>query len=286
MNRFFFDSDPFGAVGAAVDNEEYYDILGVSKDATAKELRKAYLKLSLKHHPDKGGDVEEFKKITEAHEVLSDPQRRKNYDTHGKSGAGGGGGGGQSADDIFSMFSGGRARGGRRGGGPDGSGGGGANGGGGADRDFGLRREQSVVHPLRLTLEELYTGKRVELNITRNIIASIMHPKDPVPEDKLREALASCPACGGKGMTVQTQQLAPGFVTQMPAPCRACNRKGWTLKEGYFETAIEVCVVVDVDKGTHHNTKITKHGMGDMHPGTLPGDLVFVVTQLEHPVYK
>eukprot|EP00750_Incisomonas_marina_P033833 INCI9979.1.p3 GENE.INCI9979.1~~INCI9979.1.p3 ORF type:complete len:212 (+),score=47.07 INCI9979.1:156-791(+) len=152
MNSFFFDSDPFGASGGAVDNDEYYETLGVSKDATAKELRKAYLKLSLKHHPDKGGDVEEFKKITEAHEVLSDPVKRKNYDKFGKKGASGspfGGGGGGSPEDMFSSMFGGR--GGRRGG---------RRGGGAQQEEGGLRKEKSITHPVHVTLEELYVGKK------------------------------------------------------------------------------------------------------------------------------
>ena len=105
MNSFFFDSDPFGASGGAVDNDEYYEILGVGKDATPKELRKAYLQLSLKHHPDKGGDPEEFKKITEAHEALSDPVKRKNYDHFGKKGAAGGGGGAAPLASVATVVS-------------------------------------------------------------------------------------------------------------------------------------------------------------------------------------
>ena len=278
MNSFFFDSDPFGASGGAVDNDEYYETLGVSKDATAKELRKAYLKLSLKHHPDKGGDVEEFKKITEAHEVLSDPVKRKNYDKFGKKGASGspfGGGGGGSPEDMFSSMFGGR--GGRRGG---------RRGGGAQQEEGGLRKEKSITHPVHVTLEELYVGKKVTLKITRKIIASVTTPKDPVPIQKLRDAFSVCLACNGRGASVKMQHLAPGVVQQMSMPCRQCNRTGMGLKEGYMETTIEQEVVVEVEKGMLHNTKIVRESLGDMHPGTQPGDLIFVVVQQEHPIYK
>ena len=67
-----------------VDNEEFYKILGVEKDASASQLKKAYRKLAIKHHPDKGGDEAMFKKISEAYDVLSDPEKRELYDRYGK----------------------------------------------------------------------------------------------------------------------------------------------------------------------------------------------------------
>lgn len=72
---------------------EYYDILGISKSASNEEIKKAYRKKALEHHPDRGGDQEEFKKINEAYQVLSDPQKRSQYDQFGKAGVGGSGGG-------------------------------------------------------------------------------------------------------------------------------------------------------------------------------------------------
>ena len=271
MNSFFFDSDPFGASGGAVDNEEYYDILGVSKDCTAKELRKAYLKLSLKHHPDKGGDIEEFKKISEAHEVLSDPVKRKSYDKYGKGGAANSPFAGGGSNDMYSSFFGGMgARGARR----------------RSEEESGLRKQKSVTHPIRATLEELYVGKKTKMKITRKIIASVVAPTEPIPIGQLREVFDVCRACNGRGTTSHTRQLAPGMVQQVSLPCRQCNRTGMGLKDGYMETTAEHEVVVEVEKGSQHNTKIVKSGMGDMQPGTLPGDLVFVVAQTEHAVYK
>jgi len=267
MNSFFFDSDPFGASGGAVDTEEYYDILGVGKDATQKELRKAYLKLSLKHHPDKGGDVEEFKKITEAHEVLSDPVKRKSYDKYGKNGPTNAGFGGSSEDMFSSMF---RGRRGRR----------------QQSDEHGLRKKRSITHPIKVTLEELYVGKTVTLNISRKIIADITNPQEPVSLEKLKEAFSVCRACNGRGMTTQMRQLAPGMVQQMSMPCGQCNRTGMGLKDGYIETQGKQKVVIEIEKGTQHKAKIVREGLGDMVPGFLPGDMVFVITQQEHPLFK
>ena len=89
-----------------VDTQRFYDILGVSKKASQDEIRKAYRKLALKEHPDKGGDLEKFKDISTAYEVLSNPEKRDLYDKYGEEGVNQGGGGGGGMGDIFEMFSG------------------------------------------------------------------------------------------------------------------------------------------------------------------------------------
>ena len=92
-----------------VDNKKYYDLLGVQKNAQLNDIKKAYRKLALKEHPDKGGDPEKFKQITQAYEVLSDKEKREIYDEQGEEGLQSGGGMGGS--DIFSaMFGGGMGR--------------------------------------------------------------------------------------------------------------------------------------------------------------------------------
>lgn len=97
-----------------VDNKKYYDTLGVSKDATFDQIKKAYRKLALKNHPDKGGDPEKFKEITQAHDTLSNKDKRELYDQYGEEGAKQGGGGGMGGHgDIFSQMFGGGMGGGR-----------------------------------------------------------------------------------------------------------------------------------------------------------------------------
>merc|ERR1719223_581163 len=98
--------------GRKSTDTKLYDLLGVEKDADAKTIKKAYRKLAVKHHPDKGGDEQKFKEISAAYEVLSDEEKRAKYDQFGLEGLEGEGGGGPGgADDIFSMFFGGGRRG-------------------------------------------------------------------------------------------------------------------------------------------------------------------------------
>lgn len=124
-----------------VDNTRYYKLLEVEKTATFDEIKKSYRKLALKHHPDRGGDKELFQEISNAYEILSDKDKRDLYDKVGeeglKEGAGGRGGGGM--DDILSQMFG---MGGRGQGGPSGP-----------------KKGKPVMHPLKVTLEEIYSGK-------------------------------------------------------------------------------------------------------------------------------
>ncbi|RWW11240.1 hypothetical protein GW17_00025163 [Ensete ventricosum] len=100
----------FGRAPKSSDNTRYYEILGVSKNASQDDLKKAYRKAAIKNHPDKGGDPEKFKELAQAYEVLSDPEKREIYDQYGedalKEGMGGGGGG-HNPFDIFESFFGG-----------------------------------------------------------------------------------------------------------------------------------------------------------------------------------
>jgi len=141
-NPFFFGrSFPGGVFGEsstfkeAVDNDEYYAILGVSKGATDLEIKRAYRKLAVQKHPDKGGDAEEFKKLNEAYETLDDPEKRRLYDQYGKGGLEQGAGM-SGMEDIFSSLFG------------------------------GLSRRQ-MVYQIEVSLEELYSGSTKKIQLAR-----------------------------------------------------------------------------------------------------------------------
>ncbi|EED91043.1 predicted protein [Thalassiosira pseudonana CCMP1335] len=172
-----------------VDTSKLYETLEVEKTATQKEIRKAYMKLSRTHHPDKGGDEHKFKEISAAYEILSDENKRKQYDKYGLEGVRGDDVGAAGGEDLFSMFF----------------------GGGRSGRSAGPRKGPSVNHPLKVSLEDLYNGKTVKLAVNRKIIEGT-----PV----------ECSECKGQGAVMEVRQLGPGMITQTQRPCDKCKGVG------------------------------------------------------------
>jgi DnaJ family protein A protein 2 len=228
-----------------VDNDEYYETLGVEKDCSIGDIKKAYKKLAMKHHPDRGGDEEKFKTITTAYEVLSDEEQRAKYDRFGKDGGGGGGGGAVAMSQFF---------------------GGGGRGGGGRR----VRKGQPMVHPIEATLEDFYNGKVMKLAVTRQVL------ENPDEEPK------PCRACDGRGVVVRIRQLGPGMLQQMQSVCGECGGEGYNVKMKKERKILEV----GIDKGMRHGTKIKFTGEADHKPGMQPGDVIFVLSQKPHAVFK
>ncbi|EKU23119.1 DnaJ subfamily A member 2-like protein, partial [Nannochloropsis gaditana CCMP526] len=249
--------------GGEVDNQEFYKILGVNTDANEGDIKKAYRKLALKNHPDKGGDPEKFKEITMAYEVLSDPEKRKRYDQYGKDGLEEGSM--HNPEDIFSMFFGG----GRRG-------------------PSGPRKGEDIRHPLKVTLDDLYNGKKCHLAINRDKLCGACEGLGGK-----KGAERSCSTCNGRGVTVQLRQIGPGMVQQSQMPCSVCRGAGKTMSEkdkcrecrGRKVVKERKLLEVHIEKGMKHNQKITFHGEADEAPGTIPGDIIFLVQEKDHEVF-
>lgn len=173
-----------------VKDTKYYDILGVSPSASPDELKKAYRKLALKFHPDKNpNEGERFKLISQAYEVLSDPQKKVIYDQGGEDALKEGGRGGSeffsSPMDIFDMFFGGSPFGGGR-----------------------PRREQkgkNVIHQLSVTLEELYKGSSRKLAFQKNVICAKCDGRGGKKGIKVE-----CQSCNGSGVKVNIQRIGLG----------------------------------------------------------------------------
>ncbi|PKI55048.1 hypothetical protein CRG98_024555 [Punica granatum] len=130
----------FGRAPRKSDNSKYYQTLGVSKNATPDELKKAYKKAAIKNHPDKGGDPEKFKELAHAYEVLSDPEKREIYDQYGEDALKEGMGGGGAAHDPFDIF--------------ETFFGGGFGGGASSSRGRRQKRGEDSVQHLRVSLED------------------------------------------------------------------------------------------------------------------------------------
>ena len=139
----FFFNNSFQQNNLPVNNDEYYNILNVTKESTQNEIKKAYRKLALKHHPDKGGDPETFKKISIAYDTLSDPTKKELYDKYGEDGIKQNGNV-HNPHDIFSMFFGG-------------------------NNNFNNKptKGKDVVHNLKVSLEDIYNGRIMKISVNR-----------------------------------------------------------------------------------------------------------------------
>jgi len=267
----------FGRAPKKSDNTRYYQVLGVPKEASQDDLKKAYRKAAIKNHPDKGGDPEKFKELAQAYEVLSDPEKREIYDQYGedalKEGMGGGGGG-HDPFDIFSQFF--------------NTPGGSPFGGGGSSRHR-RRKGEDVVHPLKVSLEELYNGTSKKLSLSRNVLCPKCNGKGSKSGASMK-----CGNCQGAGYKMQIRQLGPGMLQQMQTPCNDCRGTGETISDkdrcgqckGEKTVQEKKVLEVVVEKGMQHSQKITFPGEADEAPDTVTGDIIFVLQQKEHPKFK
>jgi DnaJ family protein A protein 2 len=194
-----------GGSDEPVDTTKLYETLEVDKNATDKEIKKAFRRLSRQHHPDKGGDEHQFKEINAAYEILSDPEKRELYDKYGLEGVNEDGHGGPGGEDLFSMFFGGGRRSGRS----------------------GPRKGPSVNHPLKVSLEDLYNGKTVKLAVNRKVIVG---------------DVTECKDCRGQGMVMEVRQIGPGMITQVQRSCGTCGGQGNTAKTKNERKVLEVHV--------------------------------------------
>lgn len=236
-----------GRRGPPADTKKLYEVLGVDKSATTADIKKAYRKLAIQHHPDKGGDEEKFKEITKAYEILSDDTKRNQYDQFGEEGIQDGGMGGASANDIFANLFGGGMSGGRRQG--------------------GRRKGQDVVHAIKATLEQLYNGATRKLAINREVIDT-------------SEEVITCSDCDGRGVKIQIIRMGP-MIQQAQSACTRCNGEGKKYKIKKEREVLEVFI----EKGAVHGQKITFANKADESPNMEPGDVVFVIQEEPHHIF-
>lgn len=251
---------------------KYYDLLDVPADAADAELKKAYRKKALRLHPDKGGDPELFKEVTHAYEVLSDPERRRVYDTRGEAGLSEQGGmGGMDPQDLFSQLFGGA-------GGFFGSGG----------RPSGPRKTKDLVHRVSITLEELYKGKTTKLALTRNVICAKCKGRGGK-----EGANRTCSTCSGRGIKVTLRQMGP-MIQQIQSTCDECNGTGEIMQakdrcsncKGKKIVPEKKLLEVHIDKGMKGGQTIYFRGESDQAPGAEPGDVVIVIDEKPHERFK
>ena len=249
----------------------YYEVLGVSKNASEDEIKKAYKKMVIKYHPDRNpGDKEaeeKFKEAAEAYDVLRDPQKRARYDQFGPegvNGAGGFGGGGMNMDDIFSMF--GDIFGGR--------GGFGGFGGGGRPRKPQYRGGDLRLK-VRLTLQEIATGVTKKFKVKKKVTCSHCHGSGAEGSG----ATEACPTCHGSGYVIKTQQSIFGMM-QTQTVCPTCGGEGTVIKNKCKECGGEgvvngeEVVEVKIPAGVGDGMVVTVTGKGHAaRRNGVPGDI-------------
>ena len=198
---------------------------------------------------------------------MGDPEKRRVYDQYGLAGLEGEGGGGGGADDIMSMFfGGGRRRG-----------------------PTGPQKGEDIVHQIRANLEDLYNGKTSRLAINRDKLCQECEGRGGKVGCE-RE----CSDCHGRGVRVQLRQIGPGMVQQMQSACQPCHGTGKIINEkdkckackGKKTTKDRKVLEVVIEKGMKDGQKIRFSGEADELPGTIPGDVVFIVQEKEHETFK
>ena len=246
---------------------DYYDVLGVNKNSSQDEIKKAYRKVALKNHPDRNPDDKEaedrFKEAAEAYDILGNEEKRRKYDQFGHQafGAGAGGGGFHgNMNDIFDMFG-------------DIFGGGGGFGGFGGG---GARQRQAKGSNLRikvkLTLEEIADGVEKKIKIRRAKVAEGVTFK-------------TCPTCNGAG---QVQQVTNTILGQMrtAATCSTCNGAGKIVDQkpsGVGSDGLErkeEVVAVKIPGGVQDGMQLRVGGKGNEALGGIPGDLIVLIEEI------
>ena len=235
--------------------ENLYDILGISKDSSETDIKKAYRKLAVKHHPDKGGDEEVFKKISHAYGILSDTEKKKQYDMFG------------TYDDsmptnmpnfndIFeNIFQGGGM--GEMFGGMF----------GGTRNNTKKGKDKSIT--LKVSLEEVFLGKTIKYRLIRKIW------KDG---DKCRE-------CNGTGQRIQMVQIGPGMVTQTINQCMKCAGCGFIYNEKYAKTEEEI-IDIPLPKGIISGHRLAIRQKGDQYGNTPNGDVIVTIEHKPHSCFQ
>tara|TARA_B100000795_G_scaffold268808_1_gene256579 strand:+ start:788 stop:1945 length:1158 start_codon:yes stop_codon:yes gene_type:complete len=272
-----------------MSKRDYYEVLGVSKSATAKELKKAYRKLAIQYHPDKNPDdksaEDKFKEAAEAYEVLNDANKKARYDQFGHAGMGGaasgghqggGFGGGMSMDDIFENF-----------GDVFGGFGGGGRGGRGAGQRR-VNRGSNIRIKVALTLEEIAKGIEKKVKVTKN------NKCTPCSGSGAEAAggHSTCGTCNGAG---QVTRVTNTFLGQMQtaSTCPTCSGTGNIITNkckncsGEGIERSESVIPINIPAGVEDGMQLQVSGMGNMGPrGGVAGDLLVVIQEKEHESFQ
>ena len=265
------------------NKRDYYEVLGVDKNASEDDIKKAYRKMAIKFHPDKNPDdptaEEKFKEAAEAYEILSNADKKRRYDQFGHQGVGGGGfsGGNMSMEDIFSQF-----------GDVFGSGSPFESffGGGGGGRQ--VRRGSNLRIKLKLNLEEIAAGVEKKIKVKRHVSCNTCSGTGA----KNGTALKACTTCNGAG---QVKKVVNTMLGQMvsTSTCPTCNGEGKTITDrcdvcyGEGRVLQEEVIPIKIPAGVAEGMQLSMSGKGNVPPrGGVAGDLLIVIEEEENELLK
>lgn len=263
---------------------DYYEVLGVSKNAAADEIKKAYRQKAIQFHPDRNpGDKdaeEKFKEAAEAYDVLSNEEKRQRYDRFGHAGvgssaaSGGFGGGGMSMEDIFSQFG-------------DLFGGhfGGFGGFGSSSRSRTVQRGSDLRVRVKLTLKEIATGVEKKIKVKKYVPCSHCHGNGAADS----QAISSCSTCHGSGFVTRVANTILGQM-QTQSTCPTCGGTGETITRkcahcnGEGVTRAEEVITLNIPAGVGEGMQLSMSGKGNAaRRGGMNGDLLVVIEEERHP---
>jgi len=267
-------------------SKDYYQILGISRDASPDEIKKAYRKLAHKYHPDKGGDEKKFKEINEAYQILSDKEKKSQYDKFGsvfEGGAGEPGPGfdfqwawgkpdsdfdfdlgdfGEVMDEVFGF--------------------------GAARKKKDLKRGKDIKIELEISLEETLKSQEKEITLSKMILCSRCRGTGAEPGSKIKE----CFSCRGTGQVQQIKRTFLGSFTRYTV-CPECGGEGYKPEKpcnvcrGEGRIKGEEDIKIWIPAGVDTNQVIKLEGKGDAgRRGGKPGDLYIRIFVKSHPVFK
>ncbi len=274
-----------------MSKRDYYEVLGVEKNATPDEMKKAYRKLALQYHPDRNpGDAaaeEKFKEAAEAYEVLSNPDKKARYDQFGHAGMSGNGGfggfdgGGMSMDDIFSHF--GDIFGSAFGGGF-----------GGFSSGFGGGNRRTVNHgtnlrvKVKLTLEEINKGVEKKIKVNKQVACKTCSGSGAANSN----ATKTCETCRGTGRVTRVTQTIIGQM-QTASTCPTCHGEGKIITEkckscnGHGVTKGEEIISIKIPAGVAEGMQLTVSGKGNApEHGGINGDLLVLIEETPHEYFQ
>lgn len=261
------------------DDVDLYALLGIDKSASQADIKKAYRKAALQHHPDKVPEERRaeseatFKAVTQAYEILRDEEKRHLYDTHGMaafdpSRAGPGGAEVDLNDILAQMF--------------------GMGMGGGAVPKR-PRRGHDEEQQYEVSLEELYKGKTVKFAANKQVVCDKCKGSGAKENVKPQQ----CDRCKGAGIQEAFRQIGPGLVRKEVIPCDHCGGSGMYYKEkdrckkckGKRTVEETKALEIYIPRGSMQGERIVLEGEADQHPEQLPGDIIFTLVEKPHDVF-